>query len=288
VKGTCVVVGSIVFAGCSAICAKTQSPDTEVRHSWSQPAKKVYVKYRGPERLTRRFSKFFEIAADDYQIALASKPGEADAQMEVTVNEKDTHDVINGKILHLGFLLRGGGHTTVHYCESTSESSDLPNDTTDVLFGLLSAKNVAGELKKSQPQVSNVYVSPIKNNIQPQVVEAIKAEFARGNFHPAADAASADAVLRTMGTTVEPIGVSGTTRHINIEISGVTIYSSKSSQTIYKSVDKNVPERSQPCLKDVQSNLASGRNGTDEFWSSAVAAARELANPKKENHSKKD
>jgi hypothetical protein len=275
VRRTFVVLGSIVLAGCSAICAKAQSPDLEVRHSSSQPAKKVYVKYHGPERLTRRFSRFFEIAVDDYQIALASKPGEADARMEVTITEEDTHEMINGKILHAGLLLRGGEHTTLHSCQSTGTGSSSVDN--NVLFGVLSASGLASELKKSRPEVKTVWVDPIKGNVDPVVIGAIKAELTKGDFRTAASAASADAVLRTMGITVEPIGISGTARHINIEISGVTNYSSKTSQVIYKTIDKDVPERFQPCLNDTKSYLTPRRNGTDEFWNSAAAAARALA-----------
>jgi hypothetical protein len=278
VRRTFVVLGSIVLAGCSMIGAEAQSTSVEAHPSGSKPAAKVYVKYEGPERLTRRFSRFFEIAADDYQISLASKPGEADARMEVTITEEDTHTAIYGKILHLGFLLRGGGHTAVHYCESTSpDSPDSKGaDNSSVMFGLMAAKSVAGELKKSQPQVSTVYVDLIKGNIEPAVADAIKAEFAKGGFRPATNAASADAVLRTMGTTVEPIGISGTMRHLNIEISGATKYESKGSEILYKAVDKDVPERSRPCLSNMETYLNPARQARDDF-DSAAAAARALA-----------
>lgn len=267
----------IALAGYCLILAAEQSSET-VRKDGLPPAKKVYVKYHGPERLTRRFSRFFEIAADDYQITLANKPGEADARMEVSITEEDTHVAINGKILHLGFLLHGGGSTTVHYCESTSEGSDRSDRDTSVLFGLMAAKSVTDELKKRQPRVSTVYVNLIKGNVEPAVADAIKAEFARGDFRPAANAASADAVLRTMGTTVEPIELSGTRRKLSIEISGAATYSSERTQIRYKSIDGAVPEKSRPCLESLKSYLNPGRqDNTDDFWTGAAAAARALA-----------
>jgi hypothetical protein len=196
------VAFGMALAGYGLIAAE-QSSET-VHKDGLSAAKKVYVKYHGPERLTRRFSRFFEIAADDYQITLANKPRQADAQMEVSISEEDTHVSINGKILHLGFLLHGGQRTTLHYCESTSESSDSSNRDISVLFGLLSAKSLTGELKKRQPKVSTVYVNLIRGNVDPLVADAIEAEFAQGDFHPAANAASADAVLRTWEQRLNP------------------------------------------------------------------------------------
>ena len=257
----------IALAGSCLIFAAEQPSET-IHKDGLPAAKKVYVKYHGPEGLTRRFSRFFEIAADDYQITLANKQSEADAQMEVSISEEDTHVTINGKILHLGFLLRGGQRTTLHYCESTSDSSDDSNRDTSVLFGLLSAKSVTGELKKRQP----------KGNVDPVVADAIKAEFAKGDFHPAANAASADAVLRTMGRTVEPIELSGTKRKLSIEISGAATYSSEGTQIRYKSIDGAAPEKFQPCLESLKSYLNPGQqDNTDNFWTAAAAAARALA-----------
>ena len=267
----------IALAGYCLISAAEQSSKT-IHKDGLPAAKKVYVKYHGPEGLTRRFSRFFEIAADDYQITLANKQSEADAQMEVSISEEDTHVTINGKILHLGFLLRGGQRTTLHYCESTSDSSDDSNRDTSVLFGLLSAKSVTGELKKRQPKVSTVYVNLIRGNVDPVVADAIKAEFAKGDFHPAANAASADAVLRTMGRTIEPIELSGTKRKLSIEISGAATYSSEGTQIRYKSIDGAAPEKFQPCLESLKSYLNPGQqDNTDNFWTAAAAAARALA-----------
>lgn len=270
----------IVLAGWCLIFTAELLSQTVVQKNGSGPAKRIYVKYHGPEQLTRRFSKFFEIAADDYQIVLANKPDEADAHMEVTITDEDTHVAIYGKILHLGFLLRGGERATVHQCESTSESPDSSSDQTSVLFGFISAKGIANELKKSQPKVSIVYVDLIsKGNIEPAVADAIKAELAKGDFHPAANAASADAVLRSMGTTVEPIEATGTRRKLHIEISGTVTYSYDTSQIRYKSLDKAIPERSQPCLEGAKSYLSQGRqDASDIFWTGAAAAARALAN----------
>jgi hypothetical protein len=269
------VAFGMALAGYGLIAAEQSS---ETVHKDGLPAaKKVYVKYHGPERLTRRFSRFFEIAADD-QITLANKPREADAQMEVSISEEDTHVSINGKILHLGFLLHGGQRTTLHYCESTSESSDSSNRDISVLFGLLSAKSLTGELKKRQPKVSTVYVNLIRGNVDPLVADAIKAEFAQGDFHPAANAASADAVLRTMGATVEPIELSGTRRKLSIEISGAATYSSERTQIRYKSIDGAASEKFQPCLESLKSYLNRGQqDDTDNFWTGAAAAARALA-----------
>jgi hypothetical protein len=274
---------AVGLTGCGLIHGPEQQPDkggsisNESRSNGSSPAKKVYVTYHGPERLTHRFGKFFEIAADDFHITIAGKARDADAQMEVTITEEDTHEKLKARILHAGLILRGGNQATIHYCEHVYLND--PDPALEFLdYSLIFAKGLVAALKKSQPTVVRTFVDPLKSNVDPHFAEIVRRELVKADYVPVTNAADADAVLRTMVTTLEPIGAKATTRRLRMKVSGAATFSYDGNNVFYKSIDKPVPEKSKVCLADAEYYLSPAHvNASDDFWNSAVSAAKALA-----------
>lgn len=269
-----------VMSGCSWVGDKQEQPSkggtisSEVRKNGSQPARAVYVTYHGPGQLTRRFSKFFEIAADDYRISIAVKPADADARMEVTIKEDNTDETLEAKVIHAGLILRENKRAVVDYCENVSFGE--AGNTDEVLdYAPVYARGLVAEFKRKQPMVTKVFVDPIKSNIDPYFTELVKRAFVKENYIPA-NPADADAVLRSLGTTLEPIGAKAIKRTVQVEITGAARFSSNGNQIFYKSIDEPIPAKSQPCVENAKAYLSPSYVNED-FWRTSVSAAKALA-----------
>ncbi len=205
---------------------------------------KVFVTYHGPERLTRRYRKFFEIAADDNGVRIVDNASVATTLMNVTITEEETQAHINARIFRAGFVLHEGKSAMVESCLGTSdgEGPDGPITRTGVVY----------ELKKKYPSATRVFVDPIKSNVEPQVAEVIKKELTEEDYVLVATSAEADAVLKAMATIREPVPMKTTEHHISYNITGAANAKSDSSSKIYKAVGQPFPENARACLSGMQ------------------------------------
>jgi hypothetical protein len=257
---------------------KGGSTSTEVRSNGSSPAKIVYVTYHGPERLTRRFSRFFEIAADDYGIKIADKERGADAFMSVQIAEDETEERLTAHILRVGFVLREGKSATVEDCESIGGDGDKDSyrSLLGILYPSLTGKNIASGLKKRYPSVLKTYVDPIKGNVEPYMAEVIREELVKADYIPMQNAKEADAVLRTMGATSSVIKMHAVKQHLSINISGSAKFKYDGDHMIYKSISQPYPANASACKSNAESYLQRSGN-SDDSWNGAVAAVKSLA-----------
>jgi hypothetical protein len=240
----------------------------------------VFVKYDGPERLTRRYSRFFAIAAEDHGVRITETAREADSQMEVSITEEEIQDHINARVFRAGFVLPDGKSATVENCVGTSNGK--PSRSPIPYTG------VADELEKNYSSIKKIFLDPIKNDLEPQVVEVIKKELVDKHYILVATPAEADAVLRTMAATQEEVPMKATRYHVSYSISGAVSTKWSSSDVIYKEIQVPVPERAKVCVSSLQTWVyPNSVNQSGDFWSSAASAARELAKSQKD-HSIKD
>jgi hypothetical protein len=285
-RATLILVIAGAVTGCGLVHSSKESPpadnssvSTEVRDNGSPRTrvKGVYVSYSGPERLTQRFSKFFAIAAEDHRIKIVGTPGDADAEMEVTISEEQVQRKLKGEILHAGLLLRDGKTASIEYCEHVrSEGQDNSNEIAD--YSRFYAQGLVTALKESQPSAVKTFVSPIKGNVDPYFAEILRRELVKAQYVPAANAEEADVVFRTLGTTLEPFSAQATAQRIRIKITGSRSFSYDGNDTIYDSFEQPLPEKAKECLDAANAYLAPGyRFASDKYWNSAVVTATALA-----------
>jgi hypothetical protein len=249
------------------------SISTEVRHGSAAP-KAIHVAFNGPEALTRRFSKFFAIAADDYGLKIVNNERDADASVAVTITEEDVQTETNARVLRAGFLLQNA-QTTVEYCEGIGSE---PSPDLEILdYSRYYARNLVAEFKKKQPNAKQILLAPVKG-VDPYFLEQVKRELVREGYILVTTAGHPDATLRSVGTTSEPFGARVIRRRLHIKTSGSVSYTYDASTVLYKSLQRPFPERAAACQEQAQGYLSPTHSLiSDNFWNAAAVTAKTLA-----------
>ena len=265
---TAVAAGLVL---CGLVCGQNQQADRS-----SAKAVRVFVTYHGPEQLTRRYSRFFSIAADDFGVTIVDRSNEADAHLEVWVKDEERREQIHGQILHAGIVLRDGKSASIHTCIMVSNGDDP--GSSNLLGYLTKPPSIAVELKRDNPSVHKIFFDPIKGNLEPYALEAFKKNLVKEGYTLAPRPEDADAVLKSIGTTWDPIEMKAIKRSADFVITGSVHSSGKGGATRYQSIAQPVSETAKPCLASAQNWLyPHGGGNSDEFWGSASSAAKALA-----------
>jgi hypothetical protein len=274
-----------VIAGLTG-CALNQQSDfgttsREVRKNGSQPAKRVHVTYQGPEQLTRRFSRFFAIAAGDYGIEIVEQSRDADYEMRVTIAEQEIQPELKAKVLHTAVTLPDGKNTNVDYCETVLRpgDKDTSDDVPELDASRIYAQDVITKFRSAYPKATRFFFLPIKGNVEPLFTEVVKRELVRKRYVIAANAQQADAVITGMETTLEPFGAKAVERSWQIEAassSGWMKFTHKSKNIIYKSFEQPFPERAKVCIERTKF-LTTPLVIMDNDFNAASSSAKALA-----------